>query len=105
MCHNFETSVLAYGCKFLTGLWLFELVEAVLLKFFAMVGGGSEFIAFFGVVELPRQIEVSGLVGLQSGVAIVAMPDVELPHPKGSSRVLTPLLPRLRTPVQRCHIN
>lgn len=54
--HDLETSVLADGVKFLSGRGGFELVEAVLLEFLAVVGGGGLFVAFLGVEWLSYEV-------------------------------------------------
>jgi hypothetical protein len=104
MSHDFETSILADGVKFIIGCGWFELVEAVFLEFLAVVGGSGWFVAFLGVVGLLSEVEVDGVVGLQSGVAVVAVSDVEVLHPEGSSRVLEAVLTGLRSAVERRHI-
>jgi hypothetical protein len=102
--HDLETSVFADGVKFLTGRGGFELVETVLLEFLAVVGGSGLLVAFLSVKRLPDEVQLHGVVGLQSRVAVVAVSDVQVLDPKRGGGVLEALLSGLCGAVQRCHI-
>lgn len=105
LCHHFETSVFADGVKFFISGGRFELVETVLLEFFAVIGRSGLFLTLPGLDGLAAEVQLHRQIRLQSRITVVPMSNVQILHPEATGGVLEAFGSGVSSAVQRSHIN